>query len=184
MDYEKIINSLAKKYNIKIIKKFTGAVGRAFINTNTIKIPKELDTLDKFYVSLHEVGHIIEGVYKTSYETEYYAMQWALNYMKELKIYSKNIEESERRYLTQKLCQAKNRRCKIENIPCKIFKFSRLSPIWYMKSDKIYINGRGWLKDSKISYKKLDTEDKNTPEGWKCYKTIKQVGLPNYFTLD
>ena len=181
-EYEKIIKRLCKQYGIRVIRNFKSACGRACFDENWIKIPERFDTLDKFYVSLHEIGHIVEGESEKVYMSEYNAMQWGLNKMKELKMSIHCARERERRYFTKKLCQAKNRGSKIHELPDEIFKFSKLSKYWAKKSDKIYVygKGKGWLIGLEIQYNKKVVVTPNT-----AYKTlIKKVELPDVFSLE
>jgi len=185
-DYEKIIAKLAKQYNIKVVRYFKGGCGRAYYKEGLIRIPKKLDNMRKFLVALHEIGHLVEGKQKTSYMSEYVAMKWALKKFKELGMYDKGAEESERRYFTKKLCQAKNRRSKIEDLPDEVFKFSRLSKQWVKKANKIYLYGRGkgWLTGIYIKYETV-TKEKTKYGGTLTTKNvIKRVELPDMFTLE
>ena len=178
MNYEKEVKELARQYLIGIDWKYkTANSGRAIYDDRLIILPKKIDTVGKFYTALHEIGHIMEGRQKTTYQSEYIAMQWALNKVKEYKIDSKIFEEKEKRYLTNKLCKAKNRGAKFENIPKEVFKFSRLDKGLFKKSDKIYICGKTWVKDCTVYYCKTY----KTHEGI-IAKPFKEIHLPNLIT--
>jgi hypothetical protein len=120
MNFEQIINKLAKENLIKVIKDMNGLNGIANHTDKIIHIPKKLDTVPQFMVALHEIGHIINGYKKPTFYAEYLAERYAIDTAQKFGIDPKEYFENAKKYVKGMLAKAWNRGLKLSSVPKEV----------------------------------------------------------------
>ncbi len=107
-----IVRNYLNKYGIRVRKwmpyrgKRTSrdVVYEAFYDDHSVNIPVPVDRYS-FYVCMHEIGHLVKGDRIYGYTQEYVAEQYAIAKLIKYGYYTKEIEESARRYVYEHLIQ-------------------------------------------------------------------------------
>lgn len=125
-ELEIIVLNYCNIHNINILpQRFSTAVGRAWIETNHIKIPY-IDSVEDFLVCLHEIGHIVTGkkidADTPDYIFEYLADKWAIDTAKKHGIINKKYEMRAKWYVLSYIADYHNKN-EGYTIPKRILKF-------------------------------------------------------------
>lgn len=125
-ELEAIIWQYAKRHKISILSdRFTTSVGRAWIESKEIKIPV-IDSIEDFFVCLHEIGHIITGQKldenAPDYMFEYLADKWAIDTAKKHGVSNFKYEMRAKWYVLQFIADYHNKNTDY-TIPNKVLKF-------------------------------------------------------------
>ena len=177
-----IVRFYLNKYGIRVRKwmpyrgKRTSrdVVYEAFFDTHSVSIPVPVDRYS-FYVCMHEIGHLVKGDRNYGYTQEYVAEQYAIAKLIKYGYYTKEIEESARRYVYEHLIQD----LVLRNL--KIQKVSKIVLDWTGRT--IEQSRKRALRLAKLLYKYSD----NVPESLqrlatrrldvKVYKAILQTSI-------
>ena len=120
MNYSEIIYKLAKENLIKVERTFDDLSGKANLTNRIIKIPKSLDTVSKFMVALHEIGHILNGNKKPEFYGEYLAERYAIDTAQKFGVDPKEYFENAKQYVGAMLQKAWNRGLKLSSVPKEV----------------------------------------------------------------
>ena len=132
-----IIKSLMNEHNITLEKWSSSSCGRAYLKQRKIKIPKP-NNLDRFFVCLHEIKHIIDQRIKPSCLAEFRCDKFALDYCNKLSWTSEMVKARMRWHVLSRVAMATNRKLKL--VPSEIecyyndIDFNR----WYGR--KVYVS--------------------------------------------
>jgi len=107
-----IVRSYLAKYGIRVRKwmPYRGkrssrdVVYEAFFDDHSVAIPVPVDRYS-FYICMHEIGHLVKGDRNYGYTQEYVAEQYAIAKLIKYGYYTKEIEDSARRYVYEHLIQ-------------------------------------------------------------------------------
>jgi hypothetical protein len=112
-----ILDSFLKKYpKLKIVKWSATSCGYAYYNGN-IKIPKP-NNVDRLFVCLHEIKHVIDGKIRPSCLGEFYCDKFGLDYILNLGWKTDVIEARMKWHILSRVAMATNR--KMKKIPAEI----------------------------------------------------------------
>lgn len=116
-----LFERIAQENNIKYEYHFKSNVGRAIIKERKILISKPINR-DRFFIALHEIGHIIQGEIKPRYKEEYLSEQFAICKMREFKIpLSRKARARSKGFIKYSVRKAKRRGLKKLNNKVKSF---------------------------------------------------------------
>ena len=177
-----IVRSYLAKYGIRVRKwmPYRGkrssrdVVYEAFFDDHSVAIPVPVDRYS-FYICMHEIGHLVKGDRNYGYTQEYVAEQYAIAKLIKYGYYTKEIEDSARRYVYEHLIQdLVIRNLRLEKVSKKVIDWTgrdieqarkrgyRLAKLLYKHSDTV--------PDSlqRLSTRRLDV---------KVYKAILQTSI-------
>lgn len=150
--FEKIIEFESKKYNVRSIKRTEGKflegktdyLGNIFI-PDISKLYHEEDKIYSLGVFFHEVGHIYLDHFAgsanntCSYIEEYEATRFAIDKLKEYKLYKDCFRLFIIQYVISKIAQAYNKGHDLNAVPKEIVKWTGINIKKWQKYKKIKI---------------------------------------------
>lgn len=145
---EKYINSLLKKYKIKVSSWSRTSCGYAEWKLKRIKIPKPTN-IDRFGVCLHEIKHILDGNKGKRFEQEFYCDLYALNIIKELEYDHVQWEERMRWHSLSRIAMATNRGLNLDKIKPEIKKFFNEIDFSLWNNNNVFVHSN---KENKVGY--------------------------------
>ena len=116
-DAFQIVNDLMNEHNITLDKWSSSSCGRAYFKERKIKIPKP-NNLDRFFVCLHEIKHIIDQRIKPSCLAEFRCDKFALDFCNKLGWTSEMVEARMKWHVLSRVAMATNR--KLQLVPFEI----------------------------------------------------------------
>ncbi|MBH21761.1 MAG: hypothetical protein CML98_08335 [Rhodobiaceae bacterium] len=119
-DAHQIIESLMNEHNIKLKKWSVTSCGRAYFKQREIKIPRP-NNLDRFFVCLHEIKHIIDQRIKPSCLAEFRCDKYALDFCNDLGWKSEMVKARMDWHSLSRLAMATNRGLKEIPLSIQIF---------------------------------------------------------------
>jgi len=116
-DALQIVNDLMNEHNIKLKKWSVSSCGRAYLKQREIKIPRP-NNLDRFFVCLHEIKHIIDQRIKPSCLAEFRCDKFALDFCDKLGWTSEQVKARMKWHVLSRVAMATNRNLK--QVPTEI----------------------------------------------------------------
>ena len=141
-----IIKSLMDEYNITLEKWSSSSCGRAYLKERKIKIPKP-NNLDRFFVCLHEIKHIIDQKIKPSCLAEFRCDKFALDFCNKLGWKSEIVNARMKWHVLSRVAMATNR--KLKQIPIEIQSYYKDVNFnsWYGKNVFVDLQRIGTRRD-------------------------------------
>lgn len=148
---KKIIKYLIKKYNITLDNITPNqAIGKANIIQRHITIPTP-NTPEKFFVALHEIGHIVKGYGSKLYITEYKAEIFAIEEARKSglkEIYIKRYEKIAKAYVLMAIAKGYRNHLNLDKLNKKIINWIGYNDFNRWKNKEVYIHDWKWNKDT------------------------------------
>lgn len=116
-DAFQIVNDLMIEHNITLDKWSATSCGCAYFEERKIKIPKP-NNLDRFFVCLHEIKHIIDQRIKPSCLAEFRCDKFALDFCNKLGWTSEMVKARMKWHILSRVAMATNRKLKL--VPLEI----------------------------------------------------------------
>ena len=145
---EEYINSLLKKYRIKVCSWSRTSCGYAEWKSKRIKIPKPTD-VDRFGVCLHEIKHILDGNKGKRFEQEFYCDLYALNIIKEFEYDHVQWEERMRWHSLSRIAMASNRGLSLDKIKPEIKEFFKEIDFSLWSNNNVFVHSN---RENKLGY--------------------------------
>ncbi len=143
-NFQKIIDFLLRKHQIKVVKWSRSSCGRAWVLKREVKIPKATNK-DRFCVALHEIGHIVKNARKKTlglWKSEWLAEQYVFQTAEKFGIDISEYRERSRRYLVMNVAKGHCRGLNLDTLPADFQEFCRVDfKLW--KNKKVFVKNWG-----------------------------------------
>lgn len=126
IDMQKIIDDLLVEHGITVEKWMRGACGRAHFKNRSVRIPKSVD-VERFCVSLHEIGHIVKQAVKSRmplWKSEYVAEMFAIDTAKSHGVDTSKYEKRACGYIAMNLAKGFRRGLVLERVDEAVLRFA------------------------------------------------------------
>ena len=142
-----ILDEWLKTENIRVIRWSSSSSGSAYQEDKHIRIPKPTN-LDRFYICMHEVGHIIH--YKKSdpiWMAEWRADKFAMSIFDEYLFDKSRVIIRTQRHMLMVIAKAANRGFSLDKLPDDLLEFLEYDfDVWKIaqsKNQSIYVDYDG-----------------------------------------
>lgn len=138
---EQHLKKMLRHYKIKVVKWSVSSCGRAYISAKEVKIPRPTD-IDRFGVCMHEIKHIIDGIWGKLYQREFACEKFAIEQGQALGFDMSLYAERARRYIIMNIAKGYCRKLNLANIEPEIRNFCNIDfSEW--NGHKVFVSGWG-----------------------------------------
>ncbi len=135
------LNKMLKQYNIKVVKWSVSSCGRAYPSFKQVKIPEPID-VGRFCVAMHEIKHVIDGIWGKLYQREFACEMFAIEQAESLGFDATMYKERARRYVIMNIAKGHARKLDLSKIEHNISEFCNIDfSKW--KHKKVFVTGWG-----------------------------------------
>lgn len=141
---------MLQTHDISITQWSAGPNGRAWVQSNQVKVPKPTD-IERFCVAMHELGHCIKGASKYKmklYKSEFIAEMFAIEQAEQFNWDVTNYKKRAKGYVIMCIAKGHCRKLNLDNIEPEIKKFCGVDfKKW--KGKKVFVSN--WGNDKELN---------------------------------